>query len=102
MSIEGRRVWSVKVALLAGCVLLAPRAEAQHYTQTSLVSDQAGATVADANLVNPWGLARSSTSTWWAANNRTGTATLYNGNTGALAPLVVTIPPAPGSRDKRI
>ncbi len=33
---------------------------AQHYTQTDLVSDIAGlAKNRDANLVNPWGLARS-------------------------------------------
>ncbi len=88
---------SVKLALLAGCVLLGARAEAQHYTQTNLVSDQPGATVMDANLVNPWGLARSSGSPWWVANNGTGTSTLYNGTTGAPAALIVTIPPASGT-----
>src|SRR5277367_482579 len=35
----------------------------QHYKQTNLISDQTGvAAVTDPNLVNPWGLARSSTS----------------------------------------
>jgi uncharacterized protein (TIGR03118 family) len=84
---------------LVGCILLGGQADAQHYTQTNLVSDQPGATVTDANLVNPWGLARSTTSTWWSANNGTGTATLYNGNTGARAALIVTIPPASSASD---
>ena len=99
MGIEPRVVLSVRFALLAGCVLLGARAEAQHYTQTNVVSNQPGAAVMDANLVNPWGLSRSSTSPWWVANNGTGTSTLYNGNTGAAAALIVTIPPAPGSSD---
>ena len=98
MNNDPRRVSSFGLALLAGCILLGGQAEAQHYTQTNLVSDEPGATVTDANLVNPWGLARSSTSTWWSANNGSGTATLYNGNTGAPAALIVTIPPAPGGR----
>src|SRR5271156_3921068 len=45
----------------------------------------------DANLVNPWGLARSSTSPWWVSDNGTGLSTLYGG-TGAPVALVVTIP----------
>jgi uncharacterized protein (TIGR03118 family) len=94
---EPKGFLSVKFALLAGCVLLGARAEAQHYTQKDLVSDQAGAAVMDTNLVNPWGLSRSSGSPWWSSNNGTGTATLYNGNTGAPATLVVTIPPASGT-----
>jgi len=74
---------------------LAPRADAQHYQQTNLVSDQPGTPTTDPNLVNPWGLSRSSTSPWWVANNGTGTSTLYNG-AGVKQALVVTIPPAPG------
>lgn len=100
MGIEPRGVLSVRFALLAGCVLLGARAEAQHYTQTNLVSDQMGlATHQDLNLVNPWGLSRSSTSPWWVTNNGTGTSTLYNGSGVAqpATPLVVTIPPASGS-----
>ncbi len=97
MGIEPRGLLSVRFALFAGCVLLGTRAEAQHYTQTNLVSDQLGlATSTDPNLVNPWGLSRSSTSFWWSANNGTGTSTLYNG-TGVAQSLVVTIPPASGS-----
>ncbi len=42
MGIEPRDLLSFRFALLAGCVLLGSRAEAQHYTQTNLVSDQSG------------------------------------------------------------
>lgn len=67
---------------------------AQHYRQTNLVADQSGvAATTDTNLVNPWGLSRSSTSPWWVSDNGTGLATLYAG-TGTPASLVVTIPPA--------
>lgn len=64
----------------------------QHYTQTNLVSDIPGmAAVTDSNLVNPWGMSRSSGSPWWVSDNGTGVSTLYAG-TGAPAALVVTIP----------
>jgi uncharacterized protein (TIGR03118 family) len=52
-----------------------------------------GAPNVDANLVNPWGIARSSTSPWWVSDNGTGLSTLYDG-TGAPASLVVAIPAA--------
>ena len=66
----------------------------QHYKQTNLVSDMSGAANRpDANLVNAWGLARSSTSPWWVADNAVGLSTLYSG-TGDIVPLVVTIPPS--------
>jgi uncharacterized protein (TIGR03118 family) len=70
-------------------------AEAQQYKRTDLVSDLAGASSLDANLVNPWGLSRSSTSPWWVSDNGTGLSTLYTG-TGTINSLVVTIPPAAG------
>ena len=72
-------------------------AEAQQYKKTDLVSDLPGATFQDAHLVNPWGLARSSGSPWWVADNGAGLSTLYDG-TGKprRTPLVVTIPPAAG------
>jgi uncharacterized protein (TIGR03118 family) len=66
----------------------------QHYTQTNLVSNTSGiAEITDPQLVNPWGLARTSASVWWVPDNGTGVATLYNGP-GAKQSLVVTIPPA--------
>jgi uncharacterized protein (TIGR03118 family) len=66
----------------------------QHYTQTNLVADRPGiAAVTDPNLVNPWGLTRSSGSPWWISDNQPGLSTLYTA-TGAIVPLVVTVPPA--------
>lgn len=70
----------------------------QHYKQTNLVADTAGmAAVTDPNLVNPWGMSRSSSSPWWVSDNGPGLATLYNGATGMPVSLVVTIPSAVGS-----
>jgi uncharacterized protein (TIGR03118 family) len=51
------------------------------------------APVTDPQLVNPWGLSRSSSSPWWISDNATGLSTLYNG-AGAKQSLVVTIPQA--------
>ncbi len=65
----------------------------QHYTQTNLVSNLASlAPKVDPNLVNPWGLTRSSKSPWWVADNGPGLSTLYTG-AGVVESLVVTIPP---------
>jgi len=65
---------------------------AQHYTQVNLDANVSGAAEAvDPQLVNAWGLARSSGSTWWVSDEGTGFATLYNG-AGAKQSLVVTIP----------
>ena len=69
-------------------------ASAQHYTRTDLVSNGSGAAHTDANLVNGWGLARSSTSPWWVSDNGTGKSTLYDG-TGTAQALVVTVPGQP-------
>ena len=67
---------------------------AQRYTQTNLVSNTSGvAPVTDPQLVNAWGLSRSSSSPWWISDNGTGLSTLYNG-AGAKQSLVVTIPQA--------
>ncbi len=70
---------------------------AQHYKQTNLIADTAGqAALPDANLVNPWGLSRSSTSPWWVSDNGPGISTLYTG-AGAIVPIngngIVIIPP---------
>lgn len=72
----------------------------QHYSQTNLQSNTPGAAEAtDPQLVNPWGLARTSASAWWVADNLTGVATLYNGP-GEKQSLVVTIPPADPNNKK--
>ena len=88
---------------IVGCALgaalmlcISMHAFAQHYQQINLVSDVPGmAPVTDANLVNPWGLASSSSSPWWVADNGTGVSTLYNG-AGQKINLTVTIPPPAG------
>ncbi len=65
------------------------------FLQTNMVSDIPGlANVTDANLKNPWGLTM--TGEFWVSDNTSGVSTLYNG-IGTPNPLVVTIPPAPGS-----
>jgi uncharacterized protein (TIGR03118 family) len=75
-------------------IVVGPVAQAQHYTQVNLVANKSGvAPVTDPNLVNPWGLSRTSGSPWWISDNGTGLSTLYNG-AGAINPLVVTIPKA--------
>ncbi len=76
----------------ASAMAIAIPAAAQHYQFTGLTADQSGvATNTDPNLVNPWGLSRSSGSPWWVSDNGTGLSTLYDG-TGAAKSLVVAIP----------
>src|SRR5207247_8864102 len=68
---------------------------ASPYTLTNLVGDVAGAAAqVDPHLVNAWGLVAGPSTPWWVANNSTGSSTLYAG-TGAVLPLVVTVPGAP-------
>jgi uncharacterized protein (TIGR03118 family) len=69
------------------------------YTVTRLVSDIPGAApLADPDLVNGWGLARSTTSPWWVADNgpdpSTSKSTLYTG-AGAKVALTVDVPGGP-------
>jgi uncharacterized protein (TIGR03118 family) len=70
------------------------------YHVTKLVSDVAGlAPGTDANLVNPWGMARgagTASTPWWVANTGTGNVTAYDGNGGMMG-TVVTVPAADGS-----
>jgi uncharacterized protein (TIGR03118 family) len=73
---------------------MAPVLASNQYQQTNLVSNLPGkAAVTDPNLVNAWGLSRSSTSPWWVSDNGMGVATLY-GAAGNIVPLVVKIPPS--------
>jgi uncharacterized protein (TIGR03118 family) len=67
------------------------------YTATKLAADSAGvgALTADTNLVNPWGIAFAPGKPAWVANNRSGTATVYDGNGKAqpsAGPLVIHLP----------
>ena len=78
--------------IMAGALLLAGIACAQQYQKTNLVSNLGSmAPTKDPNLVNGWGLSRSSSSPWWVSDNGTGLSTLYDG-TGAVQSLVVTVP----------
>ncbi|HEY0161484.1 MAG TPA: TIGR03118 family protein [Edaphobacter sp.] len=80
------------IALAASVSLLPGIAFAQHYTQVNLVANVSGvAPVTDPQLINPWGLSRSSSSPWWVSDAGTGLSTLYNG-AGAKQALVVTVP----------
>ena len=69
---------------------MATAALAQHYQQTNLQSNTANvAQNTDAQLVNSWGMARSSGSVWWVNDEATGKATLYDGP-GDKQSLIVT------------
>src|SRR5262249_46065683 len=77
------------------------------YIETDLVTDLPTLTdkngivhtgkIHDANLVNPWGVAKSPTSPFWIADNNAGVSTLYNipgttPNSVTINPRVVSIP----------
>ena len=78
-------IW-IAASLAVAVAFFALPAQAQMYTRTDLV-DQSK----DPNLINAWGMSRSSTSPWWISDNGTGVTTLYDGS-GNIQPLVVTIP----------
>jgi uncharacterized protein (TIGR03118 family) len=63
---------------------------AQHYQRTDLTADKSSTSSTAANLdlslVNAWGMARSSGSPWWIADNGTSLSTLYD-STGAAKTL---------------
>ncbi len=90
------RKLSALALLSVASVLCAPSVQAQatqHYKQVNLTASTPGvAPVTDPNLVNAWGMSRSSGSPWWISDNTSGLSTLYTG-TGSITPLVVTIPP---------
>src|ERR1700761_535616 len=71
----------------------APAAANEQYTQTNLVANVSGlgAAVVDPKLVDPWDIARSTSSPWWVADRATGVATLYDA-AGKKTALTITIP----------
>jgi len=84
---------SLGIASLGMFTLASTLTAQQHYAQHNLVSDVPGmADATDPNLVNAWGMSRSSGSPWWVSDNGTGVTTLYNTTNNTIAPLVVTIP----------
>ena len=50
----------------------------------------------DPNLKNPWGVSSAPGGVFWVSDDRTGVSTLYS-TSGAIEPLVVTIPTASGT-----
>jgi len=79
--------------ILAGSVFATRVARADTYSWTNFQSDIPGvATHTDPNLVNPWGMAPSSSgSTIWVSDNGTGVSTLYKQD-GTARSLIVSIP----------
>jgi uncharacterized protein (TIGR03118 family) len=67
----------------------ASSARFDRFTARVVVSDRA-----DAQLVNAWGLAASSTGPWWVANEARGSSTLYDGS-GLKQALTVSVPGGP-------
>ena len=86
---------AVVAALFIACVMTVADAAAQHFTLTDLTANAAGAPNIDPNLVNSWGLSRSSGSAWWVSDNGSGLSTLYDAN-GVPQSLVVAIPAPKG------
>ena len=93
---------SIKTTLLilTTLALSATIGRADSYSWTNFQSDIPGvAAHTDPNLVNPWGMAASSSgSTIWVSDNGTGVSTLY-AQDGTARSLVVTIPPASKNKD---
>src|ERR1019366_6035290 len=85
----------VAALALTFILMVASNALAQHYTRTDLTTDNSSvspsAANVDPNLVNPWGMARSSGSPWWISDNGSSLSTLYD-STGLPKSLVVSIP----------
>jgi uncharacterized protein (TIGR03118 family) len=96
------RQWMIQMAVFMGIGVIPQvmSASAMPFFQTNLTSDIPGlANNTDPNLVNPWGIAFSSTSPFWIADNHSGLSTVYNAAGQPFPtnnPLVVTIPPPPG------
>lgn len=85
---------SAKVMLTLFAMTFSAASLAEHYTRTDLTvnaSPSSPSVHVDANLINAWGLARTSTGPWWISDNGTGHSTLYDA-TGLPRSLVVTIP----------
>ena len=80
---RGRVVGLVLLALALGAGVAGANGSSSlvAYNTYPLISDSSAVTapLADASLVNGWGLSASATSPWWTANNKTGTSTLYTG-----------------------
>jgi uncharacterized protein (TIGR03118 family) len=84
------RAGALAVALVAlAAAGSASSARFDRFSVRPLVSDRN-----DAQLVNAWGLAASSTGPWWVANEARGSSTLYDGR-GHKQALTVSVPGGP-------
>src|SRR6266849_2118216 len=91
-SVERKRP-ALAVARTICLMLVACSAFGQHFNRTDLTANSesvASVPNLDPNLVNAWGLSRSSASPWWVSDNGTGLSTLYDAS-GAPQSLVVKI-----------
>ena len=89
----------ISLLLLGAVVFAVAPARADTYSWTNFQSDIPGvAQHTDSNLVNPWGMAASTSGTIWVSDNGTGVSTLYNQD-GTVVPLVVQIPHAAGNTE---
>ena len=100
MSSSSKFAWRALILAAMILALSAAPAFAQHYTRTDLTADTAATSPTapnlDPNLVNAWGISRSSGSPFWISDNGTGLSTLYNG-AGTPLSLVVKIPTPDGT-----
>jgi uncharacterized protein (TIGR03118 family) len=102
---QPRRLLTAALSLATGLSIAIPGVAANAgdgaegaYRQTNLVSDLPGmAATIDPNLVNPWGISAGPATPMWVSDNNAGVTTLYNGAAKPPVPLVVKIPPPPGS-----
>jgi uncharacterized protein (TIGR03118 family) len=85
----------IAVATLSAGALVASTLHARagaDYVQTDLVSDIQGlATLTDAALVNPWGVAESSGSPFWLSDQGTNESTLYTVNSTGVSKNALTV-----------
>jgi uncharacterized protein (TIGR03118 family) len=80
---------------LLALTLCVPLAAANNYLQHNLVSVGAGsADHSDPSLVNPWGIAFSSSGPFWIANQGSAVASIYN-SSGAANAASVSLPTQP-------
>src|SRR5947209_11510589 len=92
ISIIAALVIATSVSLAEFARAAASSTTANNFSWVNLQSDIAAvAQRVDPNLVNPWGMALSSSNAIWVADNGAGVATSYNAD-GTSTGLVVTIP----------
>src|ERR1700682_5289288 len=101
---HARRLLTAALSLATGLSIAIPGVAANArdaaegaFHQTNLVSDVPGmGATPQPTLVNPWVISAGPSPPMWISDNNAGVTTFYNG-AGKPIPLVVTIPPAPGS-----